>query len=103
MPEMILLMWALIIIAWIGLVLAQCASIKKRLAALTRMEAKVDLLLKQAGATYDPYADVPANVADALAQGKKILAIKHYREATGAGLKEAKDFVEEVQRRAGQA
>jgi ribosomal protein L7/L12 len=33
------------------------------------------------------------------AAGKKIRAIKYYREATGVGLKEAKDFVEEVQRR----
>ena len=35
--------------------------------------------------------------------GNKIQAIKHYREATGVGLKEAKDAVEEFQRRAGLA
>lgn len=103
MPDMIVLMWALIIIAWIGLVLAQGAVIKKRMAALTRLEAKVDLLLKHAGLTYDPLVNIPANVAEALAKGDKILAIKHYREATGAGLKEAKDFVEGMERRAGQA
>ena len=36
----------------------------------------------------------------ALRSGNKILAIKHYREATGVGLKEAKDAVEALERRA---
>ncbi|WP_199836308.1 ribosomal protein L7/L12, partial [Streptomyces sp. NRRL F-4489] len=39
-----------------------------------------------------------AEVDDLLAKGKKIQAIKVYREATGAGLAEAKEAVE---RRAG--
>jgi ribosomal protein L7/L12 len=42
--------------------------------------------------------DVPeyalAEVAALLAQGNKIAAIKHLRELTGLGLKEAKDYVE---------
>ncbi len=33
-------------------------------------------------------------IADALAAGRKIEAIKTYREATGKGLKEAKDFID---------
>lgn len=33
-------------------------------------------------------------INDALASGRKIAAIKIYREATGKGLKEAKDFIE---------
>lgn len=33
-------------------------------------------------------------IANLLAQGNKIGAIKAYREATGKGLKESKDFVE---------
>jgi len=33
-------------------------------------------------------------MADALAAGRKIEAIKLYREATGKGLKEAKDFID---------
>jgi ribosomal protein L7/L12 len=33
-------------------------------------------------------------VANALASGRKIEAIKIYREATGLGLKEAKDFID---------
>jgi ribosomal protein L7/L12 len=39
-------------------------------------------------------------VIDALRQGKKIDAIKAYRVATGAGLREAREYVEELQRRA---
>jgi ribosomal protein L7/L12 len=40
---------------------------------------------------------MPAGVLDALQRGNKIEAIKLYREATGAGLAEASDQVEEWQ------
>jgi len=35
-----------------------------------------------------------ADIAEALADGNKIEAIKIYREATGKGLKESKDFID---------
>ena len=38
-------------------------------------------------------------IRDLLAQGQKLNAIKRVRELTGMGLKEAKDFVEELERR----
>jgi large subunit ribosomal protein L7/L12 len=38
---------------------------------------------------------------DLIARGKKIEAIKIYREATGVGLKEAKDAVDAIARRSG--
>jgi ribosomal protein L7/L12 len=53
------------------------------------------------GIEYVPYSDLPPNVIDALQRGKKIEAIKHYRNATGVGLKEAKEVIEDVQRVAG--
>jgi hypothetical protein len=71
----------------------------RRTAALWQIEAKVDLLLSHAGIEFDPYKTLPRQVADAIRRGEKILAIKAWREITGAGLKEAKDFVEEAQRR----
>jgi ribosomal protein L7/L12 len=90
-------------------------------AAIARLEAKLDLLLKNVGLTNnDPYAnlplgvvnalregnqcddpsrDLPPGVVDALREGNKIEAIKCYRQATGEDLKTSKEFVEEVQRR----
>ena len=46
--------------------------------------------------------DLEGRVRTLMAEGRKIEAIKVYREATGAGLKEAKDAVEalDLQRRA---
>lgn len=41
--------------------------------------------------------NVPAEVQALLAQGQKIEAIKHVRELTGLGLKEAKDYVDSIQ------
>ena len=77
------------------------SDIRRQVATLTRIEAKLDLLMKHAGLQYEPYKNVPHGVVDALQRGEKIEAIKRYREATGTGLKEAKDFIEEVQRRTG--
>lgn len=77
------------------------ASLEKRVFALWRIDAKIDLLLKHAGIEYDPYKNLPEGVVSALRLGQKISAIKSYREATGVGLKEAKDFVEEIQRQTG--
>lgn len=85
----------------VAIVLLRIVSIEKRVAALSQVDAKLDLLLKQAGIAYDPFKNWPPQVTDALQRGEKIQAIKHYREATGVSLKQAKDDVEEIQRRAG--
>jgi hypothetical protein len=75
--------------------------IRSQIAVLSRIEAKLDLLLKQANIKFDPYANVSREIAEAVRAGQMIRAIKLHRESTGVGLKEAKDFVEAVQRRAG--
>lgn len=81
---------------------SQVASIHRSVSALSRIEAKLDLLLKDAGVPVeDTFADVPPPVVEAIWAGNKIEAIRRYREASGAGLKESKEFVEEVQRRVG--
>jgi len=64
---------------------------------LSRMEAKLDLILSHLGLTYDPLANVPPDVLEAVRNGEKIEAIKRYRAATGADLAEAKDRVEELE------
>jgi Ribosomal protein L7/L12 C-terminal domain len=89
----------MIIVASLGY---RLVSLENRLAALTRLDGKLDLLLKNAGLAYDPYIDIPLAVADALRSGQsKIQAIRLYREATGAGLAQAKDAVEQIMRKAG--
>jgi Ribosomal protein L7/L12 C-terminal domain len=80
------------------IILSEVHSLQKRATMLTRLEAKLDLLLGDAGLRYDPFATLPRGVIEAVRSGDKIRAIKAYREATGAGLREAKEFVETVQR-----
>jgi hypothetical protein len=84
-----------------GLLAARLLRIESRLAKLSSMDAKLDLLLKHAGLDYDPYKGLPPAVLEAILNGNKIEAIKRYREFAGVGLKEAKDFIEDVQRRGG--
>lgn len=79
------------------IILLRVFSIESRLAALSKLDAKLDLLLKQAGIDDDPRKNIPQGVADALKRGEKIEAIRLYRGATGVGLKEAKDAVEAME------
>lgn len=62
---------------------------------IDRIEAKVDLLLKHAGLE-EPALPHQAEVVALVRAGKKIEAIKVYREATGVGLAEAKRAVEQL-------
>lgn len=67
--------------------------------ALARIERKLDLIMQHleirdyAPAEPDAFGEVRAH----LRAGKKIQAIKIYRELTGTGLKEAKDAVERME------
>lgn len=83
----------------IALIFTRLSALERRLNRLSRVDAKVDALLKNAGVQFDEFQDVPADVREALEHGETILAIKRFRAATGAGLKEAKEFVDEVRRR----
>jgi ribosomal protein L7/L12 len=91
MPEMIA--------AWasgfaLGLLLIAILMNAKTSASVARLERKVDALLKQSGIDL---AAVAVREAEALVKaGRKIEAIKLYREMTGAGLAEAKAAVENL-------
>ena len=68
---------------------------------LDRLEHKVDLLMQhldvpQPGPT-GPDIALDTDVVALARAGRKIEAIKRYRELTGVGLKEAKDAVERIQ------
>ncbi|MGC7098781.1 ribosomal protein L7/L12 [Amycolatopsis lurida] len=61
---------------------------------LTRIERKLDAVLAEQGVTLpEPELD---EVRALLDEGKKIKAIKAYRELTGAGLVEAKEAVDRL-------
>jgi ribosomal protein L7/L12 len=79
-------------------VLLGIASLQSRISQadrrVARVEHKLDLVLDHLGLRED---DPRLDEVIALARdGKKIQAIKVYREVTGVGLKEAKDAVERL-------
>jgi len=80
------------------LVLFGIGSIENRVSRqdkrMARVEHKLDLVLDHLGLRErEPWSD---EVDALLRAGKKIQAIKVYREATGAGLKEAKEAVDKL-------
>jgi len=75
--------------------------LRKRTRRLGRIEAKLDFLMRNAGIEFGPYEGLPAQVVDALNRGDKLEAIKFYCLARGVSLKEAKTFIDDIQRRSG--
>ncbi len=63
-------------------------------AGLRRIERKLDLIM--ARLEIEDVRPELAEVTDLIGRGKRIAAIKAYREATGASLREAKDAVDEL-------
>jgi hypothetical protein len=88
-------------LALLLILMGSLGHVQRRLVGLSRIEAKLDLLLAEAGLEYDPLKDALPEIVEILRRGDKIGAIKCYRNASGVGLKDAKDYVEELQRRAG--
>jgi len=79
---------------------------RQRIARLERkiahLDRKVDLILRELGLEYEEREEEDSfpgldEVKDLLRQGRKIHAIKVYRQKTGAGLKEARDAVERIE------
>jgi ribosomal protein L7/L12 len=59
---------------------------------LQAVDRKLNLILANLG--IDPYEGLDQQIVELVRSGQKIEAIKLYREQTGAGLKESKDYVE---------
>ena len=77
------------------------ADLRKRIRRLGRMEAKLDLLMKNAGIEFGPYEGLPPEVVDALNRDDTTAAIKFYCFTAGLSLKEARTFIEDIHRRSG--
>jgi ribosomal protein L7/L12 len=77
---------------------AELAALRIRVADLER---KLDYVMRRLNVPDPdtPQASVLAEAEQWLRQGKKIEAVKAYRERTGVGLKEAKDVVDDLERR----
>ena len=92
---------ALIVVLVVGVatLLGRIAVLESNFGKFRRLEMKLDLLLKQAGIAYDDFANVSPAVRAELERGNTIAAIKQQRLASGMGLREAKDFVEELRKR----
>ncbi|MEV6925277.1 ribosomal protein L7/L12 [Dactylosporangium sp. NPDC051485] len=90
----------LFLVVLIGLLITsggRGAAERQRLARIAVIERKLDLIMDSLGIA-EPTPLAPPGVLEELVAGRKLQAIKAYREATGVGLKEAKDAVEAIAR-----
>ncbi len=75
---------------------AMLLELARRVAELERRMAVLEGGDAPAAAAQAPSVD--ADIREMLRTGNKINAVKRYRELTGAGLKEALDAVEQIER-----
>jgi ribosomal protein L7/L12 len=94
---------AAVVLTFLAEIRFRLRRLSERVAILTRVEAKLDLLLKNAGLEFNPCKDVAPAISEALRSGQKIQAIKLYRKSTNCSLAKAKEYVEGVQRQMGVA
>ena len=66
---------------------------------ITKLENQIAFILHQQGLIYpeEQNMGVSSEIMNLMRQGKKIQAIKLYRQETGVGLKQAKDFVDALE------
>ena len=78
---------------------------REMLERMARLEQKVEFLLRELGLEEKARAAEPrpdtGELEELLRGGNKLAAVRHYRERTGAGLAEAMQAVEEIERRLG--
>jgi hypothetical protein len=77
---------------------SRMGALERRLDFLSRLDAKLDALLRHAGVEFDPLGKVAPDVVDALKKGNRREAVKRYQSLTGADFVEAIKYVNEVQR-----
>jgi hypothetical protein len=98
------LAFTIVLVVGFGILFQRLSALSARVDRVSRLEGKLDALLRHAGVDYDPLAEVAPEVRDALERGEYVAAIKKLREATGMGLKEAKEQIDELRlRREGHA
>jgi len=65
---------------------------------VAKLERVITFLMQKLKLEYkEDLNPVSPEISDLLQKGKKIAAIKMYREQTGAGLKMAKEFIESLE------
>ena len=64
---------------------------------LAKLEAKIDLIMKHLGVQeFDADLHLQGSIEKLIGEGKKIKAIKLYRDESRVGLKEAKDKIDQI-------
>lgn len=82
--------WAIIAV---GLLLSISSSMSQLSKDIKRTNSILEKIAKQVGV---PEPDVDDEIKAYIKEGKKIKAIKRYREISGADLKEAKDYIDKL-------
>ena len=88
----------LLVAVLVGFILGRWSA-PKNTGSFTSLDRKLTMLTEHFKLKWDPTVGVPESVLAQVRAGNKIEAVKQYREATGEGLKEAYERIEEIDKR----
>jgi|BioPla2DNA2_1021312.scaffolds.fasta_scaffold201772_1 ribosomal protein L7/L12 len=86
-------MWIMI---WVFTLIILSSIISQLRNDIMRMKLTLDKIAKQVGIPDIVTKDVKDELITLISEGNKIKAIKRYRMVTGLGLKEAKEYVDQL-------
>jgi ribosomal protein L7/L12 len=87
-------LWLIVVLVLVVLAASRTGARENNAGRFGRLERKLDLILTHLG--LDPKEDANLQIVELMKAGRKIEAIKLYREQSGVGLKDAKDYVESL-------
>ena len=88
----LLILSVTVLLGWVHNLTRPSVSLHKH----QRLEKKVEAMMRHIGMRYDAYHDVPEGIHEHIQKGNTLEAIKLYRQHSGAGLRDAKEAVEEM-------
>jgi hypothetical protein len=96
--EIVVLVFVFVALSVILRISSAGREIGKIKAQLAGINGKLDALLKSADVKYDPFPNLSLSqdIQSAVRNGRKIEAIKLYRQETGAGLAESKRMIDSI-------
>lgn len=80
----------------VGFIMILIGVIAQLQSDISRIKLTLDKISKQVGVPSPITENIDIEIRNLVLEGKKIKAIKRYRMVTGIGLKEAKEYIDEL-------
>lgn len=79
-----------------GIIVGSIIGFNNKSNEIKQIKITLDAIVEHLGISSSKPENIDDELADLINRGKKVKAIKRYREVTGYGLKESKDYIDNL-------